>query len=89
MDRPEEIPGYEVPLHLALTQPMLLAGAPRTFAILNGTLALVIGMGLHLWWIGFPLGFVLHAIAVLMSKRDPAWFDVFRRHLRQASYLEQ
>ena len=56
MPRPEEIEGYEVPLHVALTQPILMGGAPRTFAILNGTLALVIGMGLHLWWLGFPAG---------------------------------
>ena len=44
MKRPEEIEGYELPLHVALTQPVLMGGAPRTFAILNGTLALVIGM---------------------------------------------
>ena len=37
MTRPEEIEGYEVPLHVALTQPILMGGAPRTFAILNGT----------------------------------------------------
>jgi len=86
MTRPEEIEGYEVPLHIALTQPILMGGAPRTFAILNGTLALVIGMGLHLWWLGFPAGMALHTVAVLMSKRDPHWFDIFRRHLRQQTY---
>ncbi len=87
MDRPEQIEGYELPLHVALTQPVLLAGAPRAFAILNGTLALVVGLGLHLWWLGFPAGAALHAAAVLMGKRDPDWFDVFRRHLRQPTYL--
>jgi type IV secretion system protein VirB3 len=83
MSRPEEIEGYGVPLHVALTQPILMGGAPRTFAILNGTVALVIGMGLHLWWLGFPAGATLHMTAVLMSKRDPHWFDIFRRHVRQ------
>ena len=87
MDRPESIDGFELPLHVALTQPILMGGAPRTFAILNGTLALVIGMGLHLWWLGFPLGVALHAAAVVMGKRDPLWFDVFRRHLRQPTYF--
>ena len=87
MDRPEQIEGYELPLHVALTQPILLAGAPRAFAILNGTLALVVGLGLHLWWLGFPAGAAVHAAAVLMGKRDPDWFDVFRRHLRQPAYL--
>jgi type IV secretory pathway TrbD component len=28
----------------------------------------------------------LHAAAVLMSKRDPHWFDIFRRHLREQTY---
>ena len=88
MTQPEDIDGYEVPLHVALTQPVLMGGAPRAFAILNGTLALVIGMGLHLWWLGFPAGAALHAAAVLMTKRDAHWFDIFRRHLRQPIYLE-
>mgnify|MGYP003491349313 CR=1 FL=1 len=30
----------------------LLAGAPRSFAILNGTLAASIGLGLRLWIAG-------------------------------------
>jgi type IV secretion system protein VirB3 len=46
------IPGYEVALHRALTEPILLAGAPRSFAILNGTLAASIGLGLRLWIAG-------------------------------------
>jgi type IV secretion system protein VirB3 len=87
MTRPEEIPGYQVPLHTALTQPVLLAGAPRTFAILNATLALVIGMGMHLWWVGIPVGGLTHLAALTMTKRDPDWFDVVRRHLRQPAYL--
>ena len=81
------VPGFFAPVHRALTDPILMGGAPRTFAILNGTLALVIGMGLHLWWLGFPAGAALHATAVLMSKRDPHWFDIFRRHVRQPVYL--
>ena len=40
------VPGYEVVLHRSLTEPILLAGAPRSFAILNGTLAASIGLGL-------------------------------------------
>ena len=88
MSRPEEIDGYELPLHVALTQPVLMGGAPRTFAILNATFALAVGMGLHLWWLGFPLGAACHAAAVLMCKRDHHWFDVMLRQLRQPTYLD-
>jgi hypothetical protein len=34
----EMIPGFEAPVHRALTEPILLAGAPRAVAILNGAL---------------------------------------------------
>ena len=88
MNTATQIEGFEIPLHIALTQPVLMGGAPRTFAILNGTLALVVGMGLHLWWLGFPFGAALHTAAMLMSKRDPHWFDVFRHHLRQPTHLD-
>ena len=37
MSQPVE--GFEVPVHQALTQPILLGGAPRGVAIINGTLA--------------------------------------------------
>ena len=33
----EMIAGYGAPVHRALTEPILLAGAPRAVAILNGT----------------------------------------------------
>ena len=42
-----DAPGFEVPLHRSLTEPILLGGAPRTVAIANGTLAAAVGIGLQ------------------------------------------
>ena len=39
------IEGFEVPLHRSLTEPILLAGAPRSIAIVNGTVAAALGLG--------------------------------------------
>jgi type IV secretion system protein VirB3 len=75
-------------MHLALTQPMLISGVPRSFAILNLTVSLVLALGLHLWWLGIPLGLAVHAAAVWLTKRDPWWFDVLRRHLRMPRFLD-
>ena len=50
--RHDLIPGFEAPVHRALTEPILLGGAPRAVAILNGTLAAAIGLGLRLWIAG-------------------------------------
>ena len=57
------IPGFEIPLHKALTEPVLLGGAPRTIAIANGTVAAALGLGLRLWIAGIVIWVVGHAIA--------------------------
>ena len=40
----EEVPGFSAPVRRALTEPILLGGAPRSVAILNGTLAAALGL---------------------------------------------
>lgn len=80
-------PGFEVPVHRALTEPVLLAGAPRAFAIVNGTLAAAIGLGLRLWIAGMALWLIGHAFAVWAAKRDPHFVEVVRRHVRIPPYL--
>jgi type IV secretion system protein VirB3 len=81
------IPGFEVALHRALTEPILLAGAPRSFAILNGTLAASIGLGLRLWIAGLLIWLAGHAIAVWVTRKDPAFLIVLSRHARHKGVL--
>jgi type IV secretion system protein TrbD len=50
--------GFSIPVHRALTEPILLGGAPRAIAILNGTLAAALGLGLRLWIAGLLLWMV-------------------------------
>ena len=80
MDEP--VPGFTVPLHRALTEPILLGGAPRAVAILNGTLAAALGLGLRLWLVGIVLWAIGHLAAVWAARRDPLFVEVVRRHLR-------
>ena len=84
----EMIPGFEAPVHRALTEPILLAGAPRAVAILNGTLSAAIGLGLRLWIAGLVLWAIGHMAAVWAAKRDPFFVEVVRRHLRYPTHLE-
>jgi type IV secretion system protein TrbD len=79
--------GYEIPLHRALTEPVLIAGAPRAFAILNGTLAAAIGLGLRLWIVGLLIGLAGHAVAVWVTRKDPAFLAVLSRHTRHKGVL--
>ncbi|HEY5238697.1 MAG TPA: VirB3 family type IV secretion system protein [Rhizomicrobium sp.] len=79
--------GFEIPLHRSLTEPILLAGAPRAVAIVNGTIAAALGLGLRMWIAGLVLWLAGHSIAVFAAKRDPDFADVLRRHLKQRSHL--
>ena len=87
MHDPDMIPGFVIPVHQALTEPILLAGAPRSIAILNGTLAAAIGLGLQLWLIGLLIWIVGHLAAVWAAKRDPLFVDVVHRHIRIPGHL--
>ena len=80
-DLPE---GFTVPLHRALTEPIRLGGAPRALAIVNGTIAAAIGLGLQQWLAGLLLALGGHSLAVLVSRRDPHIAAILVRHLRQA-----
>ena len=82
-----DIDGFEVPLHLSLTEPILLGGAPRAIAIVNGTIAAALGLGLQMWLAGVVLWIVGHSLAVFAAKRDPDFATVLIRHLRQKAYL--
>ena len=67
-----DVPGFFAPVHRALTDPILMGGAPRAVAIANGTLAAAIALGLRLWIPGALIWAVGHAAAVWAAKRDPA-----------------
>ena len=88
LEQLSEVPGFSVPVHRALTEPILLGGAPRAFAILNGTLAGAIGLGLQLWLVGIAMALLGHAAAVWAARRDPLFVEVGRRHLRLPGHLE-
>ena len=82
-----EVPGFSVSVHRALTEPILLGGAPRAIAIVNGTLAGAVGLGLRLWLVGLAIGVIGHIAAVWAAKRDPLFVEVVRRHLRIPAHL--
>jgi type IV secretory pathway TrbD component len=83
----EHLPGFEVPLHRSLTEPILLAGAPRNIAILNGTIAAALGLGLQMWMAGILVWALGHTLSVFAARRDPAFAPVLIRHLRHKAWL--
>lgn len=87
MRDPRDIPGYLVPVRQALTQPILMGGAPRPYAILNSTLAAVIvfaGAPIA----GIVMGVIGHVVGVFLARRDPDAINVLKRAMRIPNRLE-
>ena len=81
------IAGFEVPIHASLGSPILLGGAPRGIAIVNGTIAAAVGLGLQQWVVGIALWAIGHSVAVFAARRDPDFAPILIRHLRQKGHL--
>jgi len=82
-----QIEGFEAPIHRALVEPILLGGAPRSLAIVNGTAAAALGLGLQQWLAGLVVWIVGHSLMVFAAKRDPDFGPIVARHLRQKGNL--
>ncbi|MDR4473885.1 MAG: VirB3 family type IV secretion system protein [Hyphomonas sp.] len=70
------VEGYEVPLHQALSEPIMMAGAPRGAAIAIGTLAAALALGLRLWIPGLVLWIAGHSAAAFLARFDPDFLTV-------------
>ena len=81
------VPGFLVKIHNSLTTPILSAGVPRQFMILNGTLIAAITFGMQSLY-GIPICIILHFGMALMTKKDPDFFQVVLRHMKQKSYYD-
>ena len=80
--------GFEIGFHSSLSEPVTIAGVPRMIAVLNGTLAAVLALGLQVPALGVPLGLAVHAGCYWLNKRDPYFFDALKRHIRQKPYWD-
>ena len=77
--------GFEIPIHRSLTEKILLGGVPREIAIVTGTLTAALVLGLHSF-MGLPVGAIIHIFCVNLARKDPQFFETFRRQIKQKKY---
>ncbi|MDP3737544.1 MAG: VirB3 family type IV secretion system protein [Hyphomonadaceae bacterium] len=82
-----DVAGYLAPVRQALTAPLLMGGAPRPYAILNGTLAAIIAFAGAIVP-GILVGVAGHVLGVLLARRDPDAVEVLQRAMRIPNRLE-
>lgn len=80
--------GYRVDLHTQVSAPITIMGVPRQWAIMIGTAVLVVSLGLKMPYIGIPLGIAFWAVAYAITKDDPFFFEVAKRHIQHPPHLE-
>ena len=88
MADPTPLEGWDLPVAQGLAEPVLLAGMPREYAILMGTVALVLGLALRIWWLGLAWWSAAHAVGLYAARIDRRFFDVLRRHLARPGHLD-
>lgn len=76
------------PVFQGLTEPILLAGAPRTAVFAIWMIGGALSAGLQQWLIGIPLALALHFIARLVTAHDPHFVASAIRHIRYPHYFD-
>lgn len=87
----DETTPRSLPIHLALTRPILLAGADRELTLMNAIVcfALVFGIGISRWTIGVVVLLATAGQWTLgrVTRYDPDFRRVYGRHVQlQAFY---
>lgn len=85
---PQRPDGWDLLLAGALAEPVTMAGMPRDYAILMGTIALMLGLALRIWWLGLLWWAASHAVGLYAARLDRRFFDVLRRHLALPGHLD-
>jgi len=78
-----------VVLHQSLIRPILLGGAERELALLNGVIAVGLIFGIGSWQaavLGVIWAVVVHWGLVQLANRDTQFFDIYKRHVAYQDY---
>lgn len=78
---------YQTPIHRSLTQPILLGGAPREFAVLNAAIGVCLVLAMH-QWIGVPLWFAIQSAGIALAKHDPYFIETIKRHIDHKPFYD-
>ena len=79
----------KVILHQSLIRPILLGGAERGLALVNGVISAALIFGIGSWQaavLGVVFALVVHSILVQLAKKDSQFFDVYKRHVQYQDF---
>jgi type IV secretion system protein VirB3 len=83
----QHLEGFETAVHRSLIEPILLAGLPRNVALVLWTMTGALVMGMRQLWV-LPVALAIHLPLMLITRREPFFFDFFFRALRAPKRLD-
>lgn len=78
-----------VVIHQSLIRPLLMGGAERDLAMLNGVVSAALIFGIGSWQaaiLGIFFAVVVQWGLVQLAKKDTQFFDVYKRHVQYQDY---
>lgn len=81
----EEPEGFRIPIYQSLTVEHLMMGVPRGLCLVIWTFVVALSLPLRTWY-AIPLGVFFHALSYAAARRDPQFWDVFRRAIRYGTF---
>jgi type IV secretory pathway TrbD component len=82
----DETPGFYVPLHRSLTEPMLVAGVPPQIAIGLGSVTGILVLAWHFYAL-VPVLLLAYLAAAMVCRRDPYAFDIIFQNRGARRYV--
>ena len=77
--------GFELPIHRALTESILIMGVPKNLFYANIFLGVLLFFVLGVWQIVL-LNFIIHFVSVFLTKKDTQFMGVFLRYCKKKAY---
>jgi len=77
--------GFELTIHQSAIKQQLVLGIPRQLALVLYTLMAALTLPLGTWY-AIPPGIFLHLLFVAAAKKDPFFWEVFRRAFLYRSF---
>jgi len=79
----------KVVLHQSLIRPILLGGAERDLALMNGVIAAGLVFGIGSWQaavLGIGFAVIVQWALVELAKKDTQFFDIYKRQFNYQEY---
>ena len=73
---------FSLPLYRALTEPILMVGAPPQMIVFNAMIFSIFVFSFHFFWI-IPLNALIHFGTIYVTKKDPQAFECLVAYLHQ------